>query len=161
MTSYFEFETIPYTGELTEQEDEFGLGEMESEDEYSRRRWGPTRRPPQRPRIMRKPRPRPAGMRPRWPVRPRPTVFPVIPWVGGWAPVDPTLAAPPEAPQDEPPFEPAADVAAPDDGQQTADAPDAPDGQPDGPQADSESFGFETGFNEAETGFEVFGELKC
>lgn len=161
MTSYFEFETIPFSGELTEQEDEFGLGEMESEDEYSRRRWGPTRRPPWRPRIMRRPRPRPAWTRPRWPVRPRPTVFPVIPWGGGWAPVDLPLAAPPEPPQDEPPIDPATDAPAPDDGQQAPDAPDAPDGLADAPPpADSESFGFETAFGEAETGFEVFGEFS-
>ena len=170
MTSYFEFETIPLTGELTAQEAEFGsgeiLGEMEWEDEYSRRRWGPTRRPPRPPRqarMMRKPRPRPrpAWTRQRWPVRPGLTpVFPVIPWGSGWVPADLPPAAPPEPPQDEPPIDPASDAPAPDDGQQAADAQDAPDGQADAPPpADSESFGFETAFGEAER-FEVFGEFS-
>ena len=170
MTSYFEFETIPVTGELTAQEAEFGSGEipgeMEWEDEYSRRRWGPTRRPPRQPRqarMMRKPRPRPrpAWTRPHWPVRPGLTPFPVIPWGGGWVPADLPPAPPPEPPQDEPPIDPASDAPAPDDGQQAADAQDSPDGQADAPPpADSESFGFETAFGEAETGFEVFGEFS-
>ena len=166
MTSYFEFETIPYAGELSAQEAEFGQGEMEWEDEYSRRRWGPTRMPPRQPRqarMMRKPRP--AWTRPRWPVRPRPAaVFPVIPW-GGWVPTDVPLAAPPaappDAPPDEPPMDPGSDAPTPDDGQQVAGGQDAPDGQGDAPPADSESFGFETSFGEAETGLGVFGEFSA
>jgi outer membrane protein OmpA-like peptidoglycan-associated protein len=161
MTSYFEFETIPETGELTAQEAEFGIGEMEWESEYARR-GGPARMPPRQarqPRMMRKTRPpqRPVLTRPRWPVRPRLTpIFPVIPWYG-WAPTD----LPPEAPQDEPPADPTNDASLSGDGQQAGDGPDAPEGQADAPPpADSETFEFETGFGEAETGLELSSEYS-
>jgi hypothetical protein len=151
MTSYFEFETIPETGELRVQEAEFGPAEMEWESEHAGRRWGPARMPPRpvrQPRMIRKARPpqRPILAR-RWLVDPRlAPIFPVIPW-RGWAPTD----APPEAPQDEPPADPTNDR------QQADDGPDVPKGQADGPPAEtglelSGEYGGETPFTwEAET----------
>ena len=105
MTSQFEFETIPWSGEMVAQEGEFGAGETEWESEYGRGR------PPMRVPTRVPPRPSPA-VRPRWPVRHRiRTAFPVIPWSGGtpvdvWSEPPPAVDAPP--PGDEP--EPAANV---------------------------------------------------
>lgn len=155
MTSYFEFETSPEADELTAQEAEFGLGEMEWESEYSPRRVGSARVPPRQPRpfrITRKTRPphRPVLTRPRWPIRSRPPIFPVIPW-GGSVPTD--------APPDEPPADPATDAQWPDDdAQRAADGQDAPDRQADAPPADSESFELRPG--DAEIGSEMADEFS-
>jgi peptidoglycan hydrolase-like protein with peptidoglycan-binding domain len=158
MTSHFEFETIPGTGESMSQEGEFGefgAGEAEWESEYSRRGQLPStsqpRRPAQPPRSKR-PSP-PVSKRRRWPARPRPRpVFPVIPF-SGWVATD--------APPEEPPTEPPMDAQEPFDAQQPADGQDVPDGQDDAqPQADQEAFEFETGAGEAEFGeFGEFGEV--
>jgi outer membrane protein OmpA-like peptidoglycan-associated protein len=86
MTSHFEFEAIPWTGELT-QEGEFGAGEAEWESEYARRNRPPVkqwRAPPSKRPSRPFPKPR------RWPG----PAFPVIPW-GGSAP-----AYAPEEPDD-------------------------------------------------------------
>lgn len=166
MTSHFEFETIPWTGEFVSQEGEFGAGEAEWESEKSRRHRPPKRRLG---RPARRPRPkRPSGplsMRRRWPFRPPPRpAFPVIPWGaggggGGWVPTD----APPEEPPAEPPMdaqEPA-DAQEPTDAAEPADGQDAPDGQADDapPPAEEEAFEFETGAGEAEFG-EFSGETS-
>lgn len=158
MTSHFEFETIPWTGELMSQEGEFGefgAGEAEWESEYSRRGQAPSSRQPRRP--AQPPRSKraspPVSKRRRWPARPRPRpVFPVIPF-SGWVATD--------APPEEPPAEPPMDAQEPFDAQQPADGQDAPDGQDDAPpQADQEAFEFETGAGEAEFGeFGEFGEV--
>ena len=90
MTSYFEYETIPWTGELMAQEGEFGSSEVnpEWEGEYGRGR-RPMRSAP---RPVRPPRLIPP--RPRWPVRlPRGTAFPAIPWNGS-APIERPQADP-------------------------------------------------------------------
>ena len=102
MTSYFEFETIPWSGELTAQEVQFGAGETEWESEYSSRGRPPMRQPSRPSRPSRPARPsqpqRPASTQRRWAVRRRiRTGFPIIPW-SGWAPND----APPEGPTAEP-----------------------------------------------------------
>ncbi len=128
MTSHFEFEAIPWTGELTAQEGEFGAGEAEWESEYSRRGRPPMRQwrapPPKRPsRPFPKPR--------RWPPRP---AFPIMPWGGSGG------SAPTYTPPEEPPAEPAGDG-------QGGDGYDFPDGPVDAP-ADSQPFEFETGFGE-------------
>jgi phosphatidylserine/phosphatidylglycerophosphate/cardiolipin synthase-like enzyme len=139
MTSHFEFETIPWTGELAAQEAEFGAGETEWESEYGRRR------PPLRPA-----RPSQRGMsaRPRWPVRPRlAPVFPVVSW-GGWAPA--------HAPLDEPTAEPAGDAQWLGDGQQPFDGQGA-DGL--APADRDEEFAFEAGFGETEMRFDELGEF--
>jgi peptidoglycan hydrolase-like protein with peptidoglycan-binding domain len=165
MTSHFEFETIPWTGELTSQEGEFGefgAGEAEWESEYPRRGRAPPTRQPRRPaRRPRWKRPsRPISKRRRWPARPRPRpVFPIIPF-RGWAPAD----APPEEPPAEPPMDAQEPVDAqePADAQQPADGQDAADGPGDDapPPADQEAFEFETGAGEAEFGeFGEFGEV--
>lgn len=135
MTSQFEFETIPWTGELMS-EGQFGTGEAELESEYARGRRPPMRLPP---RPARPPQ-RPMSAPPRWPARPRiRPVLPVIPR-GGWAPSD--------APPDEP-SEPPADAQWPSDGQGADSAPDAVE-----PRDSDEAFEFES---EAEFG--GFGEL--
>jgi len=135
MTSPFEFETIPWTGELFEQEGEFGADETEWDGEYPRRR-----RPPSRfPRRPARPPKRPMSVRPRWPVRPRraPT-FPVIPW-RGWTPIE------------TPPEEPAADAQWPADAVASDAAADASE-----PADSDEAFEF---IGEAESQFGKFGEL--
>jgi hypothetical protein len=124
MTSHFEFETIPWTGELLSQEGEFGefgAGEAEWESEYPRRGRGPPRRQPTRP--ARPPRSkRPASAQPRWAARRRVrTGFPVISW-SGWAPND--------APED-PPAEPPVDAQEPIDAQEPNDAQEPADAPPD------------------------------
>lgn len=132
MTSYFEFETFPETGELTMEEAEFDTGETLWESEFARRGRAPGRMPPRQVRQTRSIRParppqRPIFRRRRWPAYPHlAPVFPVIPW-SGWAPAD----VPPDVPQDEPPIDP------------TNGAPSG-DGQADAPpSADSETFEFE------------------
>jgi hypothetical protein len=144
MTSQFEFETIPWTGELTSQEGEFGFGEVgaEWEGEYARSGRVPLRvpRPPQ-PGV---------SARPRWRVRRRVRpVFPVISWGGGgWAP------------SEAPPDEPAADTQWPTDGRAAPDGSDAPDGQGlDAPLADPDAFEFESGIGENEMSFGELGEF--
>ena len=125
MTSYLEFETIPWSGELTSQEVQFGAGETEWESEYSSRGRPPMRQPsrPSQPQ-------RPASKR-RWAVRRRiRTGFPIIPW-SGWAPND----APPEGP----PAEPAICAQCSGHGQQALD--DAPDTME--PAGSDELFEFE------------------
>jgi hypothetical protein len=97
MTSQFEFETIPWTGEAMSQEGEFGGGNGEWESEYLRGRRPPMRLPT-RPALPQ----RPIMTRPRWPVRPPVApVFPMVPW-GAWPPSD--------EPLDNPPAEPSADA---------------------------------------------------
>ena len=126
MTSQFEFETIPWTGELVSHEEEFGAGETEFESEYGRRGRRPRRLPPRR---MKRPR--------RWPVRPRvPPAFPVIPWHGGGTAPDVAPGEPPEAPF--------ADAQPPDDGQEPPDVQGSPDGQGvgQGDDATAEEFEF-------------------
>jgi outer membrane protein OmpA-like peptidoglycan-associated protein len=134
MTSQFEFETIPWTGELVSQEDEFGPGEAEWESEYVRRGRRPARLPP---RMST----RPVRGR-RWPVRPRiQTVFPVIPW-GEPAPIDA-----PEEPLPDP----------------LPDAQGSSDGGPTDtlePTDANEAFTFEAGFGETETALGELGELE-
>jgi hypothetical protein len=160
MTSHFEFETIPWTGELVSQEGEFGefgAGEAEWESEYPRRGRAPPAGQPRQP--ARPPRSkRPASAQPRWAAHRRiRTGFPIIPW-GGWAPV----YAPPEQPV-WPPMdaqEPV-DSREPTDAQEPARGQNDPDGPgDDAPPADQEAFEFETGAGEAEFGeFGEFGEV--
>ena len=134
MTSQFEFETIPWTGELVSQEDEFGAGEAEWKSGYARRGRRPARLPP---RMMTR-----LVRRPRWPVRPRiPPVFPIIPWVEP-APID--------APE-EPLPDPLPDAQGSSDGEPT-DTPEPAD-------ANAE-FTFEAGFGETEAAFGELGELE-
>ena len=107
MTSHFEFETIPWTGELTELESPFGAGEAEWESEYGRRKRPPMRMMRRPARPAKRPHKRPVSKRRHWPHHPRlvPPAFPVIPWPGG-APVDARVDAPVDAPMDEPPASP-------------------------------------------------------
>ncbi|MDT5096259.1 MAG: Lysine-specific metallo-endopeptidase [Mycobacterium sp.] len=89
MTSYFEFETIPWSGDLAAQETKFGAGETEWESEYSPRRPPPMGQPSRPARL-----PRPASTQPRWKIRRRiRTAFPVIRW-SGWAPNEEPAAEP-------------------------------------------------------------------
>jgi hypothetical protein len=95
MTSHFEFETIPWAGELMSHEGEFGAGQAEWESEYSRRGRPPATQPRQPARPARSKRP--ASAQPRWAARRRiRTGFPIIPW-SGWTSND--------APPDEPPVD--------------------------------------------------------
>jgi peptidoglycan hydrolase-like protein with peptidoglycan-binding domain len=126
MSSLFEFETVPWQGEWTAQEGQFGETESESEARFRRRQ---VRRPPH----WKSPAPRGGSRRPRWPLPvPVPLTFPTLTWRGG-APVD--------LPVDEPPAEPIAD-ARPDDNDKAYEPPDAA-----GSDGAAE-FGFETEANE-------------
>jgi hypothetical protein len=115
MTTQFEFETIPWNGELPAQESEFDARECECESEYGRRGR----------RVPRPSRPPPrSGVRRPWPVRRGgASAFPVLSWDGA-APGEP-------APDDSAPW--------PDEGQQAADGGvDAA-----GPEGSEEIFEFE------------------